>query len=390
MDIKSKVIVFMAALLSLLSMDVNAGSIIETAGSVGSIRDRVVNEENEILPGAIVYIEELHTGVTSDANGFYNFSNIKPGTYNVSIRYIGYSPTKAKITITSDKAIEKVFKLSEGQLQEVNVNGAFQGQRRALSMQQNAMGVSNVVSADQVGKFPDSNIGDALKRINGVNVQYDQGEARFGQVRGTNAISGKMNKNFGVTFGRRFFDNKLGVMAAASYQYNPVGSDNTEFKYDVDKKGNVFLDKAEMRQYYVTRERQSYSLALDYKFNVNHKIGFKGIYNRRSDWENRYRITSKKISSDPTKQSLVLQTKAGDSSNKDARLELQQMMDFTLDGEHHFGNLKFDWAGSYSRATEDRPEERFLDELGTTAALDRYYDNVNYLDLNASYTWARN
>jgi outer membrane receptor for ferrienterochelin and colicin len=38
-----------------------------------------------------------------------------------------------------------------------------------------------------VGKFPDSNIGDALKRINGINVQYDQGEARFGQVRGTAA-----------------------------------------------------------------------------------------------------------------------------------------------------------------------------------------------------------
>ena len=30
-------------------------------------------------------------------------------------------------------------------------------------------------------------IGDALKRINGINVQYDQGEARFGQVRGTAA-----------------------------------------------------------------------------------------------------------------------------------------------------------------------------------------------------------
>ena len=47
--------------------------------------------------------------------------------------------------------------------------------------------INCAVSADQVGKFPDSNIGDALKRINGINVQYDQGEARFGQVRGTSA-----------------------------------------------------------------------------------------------------------------------------------------------------------------------------------------------------------
>ncbi len=62
------------------------------------------------------------------------------------------------------------------ELQEVVVGGAFQGQRRAINSQKNNMGITNVVSADQVGKFPDSNIGDALKRISGINVQYDQGE----------------------------------------------------------------------------------------------------------------------------------------------------------------------------------------------------------------------
>lgn len=110
----------------------------------------------------------------------------------------------------------------------------------------------------------------------------------------------------------------------------------------------------------MTRERQSYSLATDYKFNPNHKISFKGIYNRRSDWENRYRITYKKLNEDPSKQSVVLQTKGGSGDNKDARLELQQTMDFMLDGEHTFGRLNMDWAGSFSRATEDRPNERYF------------------------------
>ena len=73
------------------------------------------------------------------------------------------------------------------ELQEVQVKGAFQGQKKAINTQKNNLGITNVVSADQVGKFPDSNIGDALKRISGINVQYDQGEARFGQVRGTSA-----------------------------------------------------------------------------------------------------------------------------------------------------------------------------------------------------------
>ena len=406
--------------------------------SFGIISGQVTDTERHTLPGATIQIESLHTGVTADINGFYKLPNIKPGTYTLKVSYVGYNPIYKKVSVTnSNKVIVTDIVMSEGlELQEVNVKGAFSGQRKALQMQKSAMGVTNVVSADQIGKFPDSNIGDALKRINGINVQYDQGEARFGQVRGTSAdltsvtvngnrlpsaegdtrnvqldlipadmvqtievskvvtsdmdgdaiggsinlvtkntpyrrvlnftgstgytwISGKPQWNVGGTWGDRFFNNKLGVMASASYQYAPGGSDNTEFEY-VEKKGEIQLKEAQVRQYYVTRERQSYSLALDYQFNPLHKISFKGIYNRRNDWENRYRISYKKLNSDAKDQSIVLQTKAGADDTKGARLERQQTMDFTLDGEHNFGNLKLDWTSSYSRATEDRPNERYI------------------------------
>ena len=131
-------------------------------------------------------IESLHTGVVSDANGFYTIPNLKPGVYTVKVSYVGYQPTTAKLTISAEKTEVKDFVLSEGmELKGVEVKGAFHGQSRAINTQKNNFNITNVVSADQIGKFPDSNIGDALKRINGINVQYDQGEARFGQVRGT-------------------------------------------------------------------------------------------------------------------------------------------------------------------------------------------------------------
>lgn len=410
----------------------------ESELKTGAICGRVIDNSKQGLPGACVYVDGLQTADVSDVNGFYSIRNLKPGHYKVVVSYIGYDPYTMELIVREGVTTEHDIELTEGvELQEVVVVGAFSGQRKAVNAQKNNLGITNVVSADQVGKFPDSNIGDALKRINGINVQYDMGEARFGQVRGTsadlasvtvngnrlpsaegdtrnvqldlipadmvqtievskvvtsdmdgdaiggainlvtkntpygrvfnatvgtgyNAVSDKMQLNLGLTYGDRFFKDKLGLMAAASYQNSPGGADNTEFEYDVDDDGNVFLDKAEMRQYYVTRERQSYSLAADYKFNPNHKISFKGIYNRRSDWENRYRITYKKLSEDPSKLSLVLQTKGGSGDNRDARLELQQTMDFMLDGEHTFGRLNMDWAGSYSRATEDRPNERYF------------------------------
>ncbi|MDR0976936.1 MAG: carboxypeptidase-like regulatory domain-containing protein, partial [Prevotellaceae bacterium] len=154
----------------------------------GSIRGRVVDQSQQTLPGASLYIATLRTGAVSDVNGYYTIADIDPGTYLVRVSYVGYTPVEMNITITAGGTVDHDVVLSEGmELQEIVIGGALQGQRRAISTQKNALGIKNVVSADQVGKFPDSNIGDALKRISGINVQYDQGEARFGQVRGTSA-----------------------------------------------------------------------------------------------------------------------------------------------------------------------------------------------------------
>lgn len=404
----------------------------------GTIRGRIVDASKQILPGASVYIEKLHTGVTSDVNGFYTFSNLDPGTYTVKVTYVGYTPVEMKITIPEGKTLDKDVVLNEGvELQEVVVGGAFHGQRRALSSQKNSLGVTNVVSADQVGKFPDSNIGDALKRISGINVQYDQGEAHFGQVRGTSAdlssvtingnrvpsaegetrsvqldlipsdmiqtievnkvvtpdmdadaiggsinlvtknspykrtiaatagtgynwVSGKAALNLGFTYGDRFFNDKLGLMVSASYQNNPAGSDDVEMAYEKNDNGDVVLDEYEVRQYYVTRERQSYSLALDWEINANHRIDFKGIFNNRNDWENRYRHTYKWDDETPNEYEVIYETKSGGPDQRYARLERQRTMDFTLGGEHLFGKLKMDWKASYAQAGEERPHERYL------------------------------
>jgi hypothetical protein len=47
----------------------------------------------------------------------------------------------------------------------VQVVASRAGQASALNQQKNAANVTNVVAADQIGRFPDANLGDALKRI---------------------------------------------------------------------------------------------------------------------------------------------------------------------------------------------------------------------------------
>lgn len=170
------------------SMTTGAWAVQEAEADLGSVTGRITDSEKRVLPGASVIVEDLHTGVTTDINGYYKLPVLKPGTYTLKISYVGYAPITRKITVTDKKSQVNNFVMSEGhELKEIEVQGALSEQRRALQMQKSGMGLTNVVSADQAGKFPDSNIGDALKRISGINVQYDQGEARFGQVRGTSA-----------------------------------------------------------------------------------------------------------------------------------------------------------------------------------------------------------
>lgn len=410
------------------------------ADSGGSrlLKGRILDSEHNPLPGAVVILDGKAHSAVADADGFYSFSNLESGTHRLNISYLGFVPVSQAIVLAdTDVTQDIIMSDSSKELNEVVVTGVFSGQQRAINAQKSNINVTNIVSADQIGKFPDSNIGDALKRISGINVQYDQGEVRFGQVRGTpadfssvtingsripsaegdirnvqldlipsdmiqtievnktlmpdqdgdaiggsinlvtknsprrltlNAVAGtgynwisrKAQMNFGLTIGNRFFNDRLGIMVSASYNNAPSGSYNTEFIWGKDDAGKLYLSDYQIRQYYVTRERQSYSLSADWKFNDFNKIWFKGIFNNRNDWENRYRTTLKDITPDGVADVRV-QTKGGSHDNRNARLERQRTMDFTLGGENRLGFLSLDWRIGYAHASEERPNERYID-----------------------------
>lgn len=403
------------------------------------LKGRVLDKDKNPLPGATVCIDGTRYSAVTDIDGNYTFAKLPIGSHQLSVSYIGFAPVSMTFAMSEETEFVKDITMTESSqdLKEVVVTGVFSGQAKAINKQKGNINVTNVVSSDQIGKFPDSNIGDALKRISGINVQYDQGEARFGQVRGTpaefssvtingtripsaegdvrnvqldlipsdmiqmievnktlmpdqdgdaiggsinlvtknspsrlslnatagsgyNWISRKAQMNFGITIGNRFFDDRFGVMLSASYHNSPSGSYNTEFIWEKDDNSKVYVNDYQIRQYFVTRERQSYSLSLDYKFSTHNKIWLKGIFNNRNDWENRYRATLKDITPEGVADVRV-QTKGGGKGQRDARLERQRTLDLTLGGENRLGIFDLDWKLGYARASEYRPNERYID-----------------------------
>ena len=425
------------------------------------LRGKIIDTEGQSLPGATIVLLEFGTGSVTDVDGNYILPRIPAGTQKIKYSYIGYADTVILVHIKEGVTNEQNVELSPTitNLSQVEVLESFQSYQRAMNYQKNSKNLRNIVSSNQAGRFPDANIGDALKRISGVNVQYDQGEARFGQIRGTSpefsavtvngnkipsaegdvrnvqldlvpadmvqtivvnkvvtadmdgdAIGGSVDlitKNsptreifsasigsgwnivsqrpqwsgaltYGTNIGKQF-----GFILSASYQNNPIGSDNTEFEWTTDEDGNNYVEDYQVRKYLVHRERQSYSLSAGYKFNPNHKIDFKGIYNRRNDWENRFRFRLKDISEDGVAEKVVYQTKGGAENVRDARLERQETMDYALNGEHLIKSNLFDWNFSYAQASEKRPNERYMAYERKDVAFNADYSDIRQPILNA-------
>jgi TonB-dependent receptor len=69
----------------------------------------------------------------------------------------------------------------------VVVTGVRLQNQRAIGIKRATLGVIDTLTADEVGNLPDFNVGDAVRRLPGVNVFYYQGEPRHVSLRGLNA-----------------------------------------------------------------------------------------------------------------------------------------------------------------------------------------------------------
>ncbi|KPK83662.1 MAG: hypothetical protein AMS27_12240 [Bacteroides sp. SM23_62_1] len=76
-----------------------------------TITGQVTDDFGMPLMGANIYIESTYQGAVSDMNGDYSIRNILPGTYMLSVSYIGYEQESQVILLNSDLRVD--FTLSK-------------------------------------------------------------------------------------------------------------------------------------------------------------------------------------------------------------------------------------------------------------------------------------
>ncbi|MCB2065454.1 MAG: TonB-dependent receptor [Erythrobacter sp.] len=138
--------------------------------------------ETVALQSAVVSIPALGREVATGADGSYRIADLPAGTYDVQVRYVGAATVTRSVTVPQDGSVTANFTL--GGDSAILVIGQSANQASALSREYAADGITDVLTRDAIGQFPDQNVAESLRRLPGINVLNDQGEGRFVSVRG--------------------------------------------------------------------------------------------------------------------------------------------------------------------------------------------------------------
>ena len=159
---------------------------LQTKAQTGNLTGILTDQGGLYVPGANILIVDLHKGAISDFDGKFTVLAIPAGMHQLKISYLGYKDIIKEIEIKEGETLKVNYILDNAnyELDEIQIFTGLGGQAKALNTQKNNLNITNVVATDQIGKFPDANIGDAMKRIPGITMQVDQGEARNIIVRG--------------------------------------------------------------------------------------------------------------------------------------------------------------------------------------------------------------
>jgi iron complex outermembrane receptor protein len=85
-----------------------------------TLTGKVVNENNESLPGATILVKESKKGTSSDFDGKFRV-NLPKGTSTIQVSFLGYKTVSKEISLTKNVAIELALIPNETVLEEVLV-----------------------------------------------------------------------------------------------------------------------------------------------------------------------------------------------------------------------------------------------------------------------------
>ena len=161
----------------------------------GSIAGRVFNPvTREYVSSAEVRIQGTNLVAVTESDGSFRFPHVPAGPAIVSVIYTGTTSEPAPVQVTAGQTAVLDLEVTNAAYRtpggDILKLGAFvvaserEGNAKAIMEQRNSMNLTNSVSSDYFGDVAEGNVGEFLKNMPGVDLEYVGPDSRGPRLRG--------------------------------------------------------------------------------------------------------------------------------------------------------------------------------------------------------------
>jgi iron complex outermembrane receptor protein len=157
----------------------------------GTVQGRVLNPvSREYVGNAEVRLGGSDRIVFTESDGTFAFAGVAAGPVSLTVNFSGYTPATDSFTLVAGQAAVREISLTSAAtgtaarrdgkvvLEAFTVSSEREGNAKAVQAQRRNMDITNSVSSDVFGDITDGNMGEFLKYLPGVDIDYVVSAAR--------------------------------------------------------------------------------------------------------------------------------------------------------------------------------------------------------------------
>jgi len=223
--------------LSALTLLVAVPALHAQAAADGTIIGRIYNPATqEYVRNAEIQVEGTSLATYSGDDGTFTLTRVPAGEVTLSVTYTGYRRETARVTLGAGRTATKDFELVPSdapgaakagaaaagaaavvKLEQFTVSSEREGNAKAIMEQRAAVNVKSVVAADNFGDLTGGTVGEFIKYLPGVVMDYVDSDARAARISGLEP---------------RYASVSVDGMTMASAPSASFGADSRQFEFE--------------------------------------------------------------------------------------------------------------------------------------------------------------
>jgi TonB-dependent receptor len=154
-------------------------------GDRGSIAGHVSDSSGSALQGAEIEFQPTGRTIVSNQQGAYFVNNLAPGTYTITVTYVGFSLFTKAVSVTAGETttVDVKMEVSSQKDQIIVTAERASGEAEAINRERTADNIVQVLPNEVFTSLPNANVADAVGRLPSVTLERDEGEGKYIQVR---------------------------------------------------------------------------------------------------------------------------------------------------------------------------------------------------------------